>query len=424
MNTISRIYRSINGSPVQNMGRVLTLMGGIESVIGPEDIVIVKPNLRWWNQGAPNIAAINFFIERIFSRPGGFSGEVILAENSHRGALPWNEGGWSTPFLRNSDLKGVTNYTELAQRLKSRHGNRFSVCHLIDVKDGGTRVYSPSEGPGYVYCDGTGGVPLLEIDNGLDADFMVDFPECYPVKRETIMSYPIMQTDRGTLVDFKNGTWDKGAYSDRPVRLINFSALNHHSFYGGMSGSVRNYLGIADLSGGPDPFMDGRLVAHYYNFHTFPYNCWDDGSVPGLIGYAIGYFMNKIRKADLNIMTAHWCGLASRIHPPAANTKTIMASEDPVALDYHAAKYVLFPNSNAPMHDPDNLRLPLGQYLFRCAEQTGYAFDEEFVALKSYDYRKKGMQDPGDLPVRAPRIWGTDFETILRHLALYFLSPK
>jgi hypothetical protein len=42
------------------------------------------------------------------------------------------------------------------------------------------------------------------------------------------------------------------------------------------------------------------------------------------------------RKADLNIISAEWTGLSSRTDPPIARTQAVLASIDPVALDYLA----------------------------------------------------------------------------------------
>ena len=56
---------------------------------------------------------------------------------------------------------------DLINLIKKKYSNQLSVCHLIDVSAGGRRVYKPDQGSGYVYCDGTYGVPLLCLDNGL-----------------------------------------------------------------------------------------------------------------------------------------------------------------------------------------------------------------------------------------------------------------
>ena len=196
----SMIYRSVNGSPSENISKVIGLTGGIEKIFGQDDVVIIKPNAQWWNQGAPNLLALITLINLIMNRPG-FSGEVIIAENCHRGPSPWRTAGWGMHFMRNSDLNGISTLNQLCQHIKGNYGDRFSVCHWIDVRAGNKRVFSPNDGVGYVYCDGTGGVPLIPCDNGLEGKD----------RRETIMTYPIFKTDKGAIVDFKNGVF--------PVRL-------------------------------------------------------------------------------------------------------------------------------------------------------------------------------------------------------------
>lgn len=89
------LYRAVNGSPSANMTRLITMMGGIESIVEPDDIVLIKPNVQWWNQGAPNLCALKTFIDLIMNRPGGFQGEVIIGENCHRGSQPWKFAGWA-----------------------------------------------------------------------------------------------------------------------------------------------------------------------------------------------------------------------------------------------------------------------------------------------------------------------------------------
>lgn len=261
-----------------------------------------------------------------------------------------------------------------------------------------------------MYCDGIGGVPLFQIDNGANS-----FD-----KRSVIMTYPIFITDRGTVIDFKNGIWEKGSYTRQPLRFINFAALNHHSSYCGVTSAVKNYLGISDLSGGPDPHLDGRLTGKYYNFHSFPFNEWSDGPVAGMVGAEVGVFMNTVRKADLNIVTVDWVGLASRTEPPVSRTKAVLASTDPVALDYHASKYLLYPNSKIRVHNPDDSESPLRQYLLKCAEHGGCIFDESHIDVKSYDFITNRLQHDDELVVRGKITWGHDIKSLIRYLVLRF----
>ena len=404
------IYRAVNGSPRQNMAKVLDLMGGVSELFGPDDVVAIKPNIQWWNQGVPNLQAVQSLVELILSRPGGFNGEVILIENVHRGPRPWEHAGWTHAFARNAEIPDVYNYNALCAKLKDRYGDRFSVCHLINAKDGGRRIYSPAEGPGYVYCDGTGGLPLISFNNGAQGDHY----------REVIMTYPVFRSDRGTLVDFRYGVWRDGGYTQQPWKYINLAGLNHHSTWCGISSTIKNYLGISDLSGGPDPHDDGKLAEAYYNFHSFPFDKWSPGPKPGMIGAEIGVFLQKIRRADLNIATAEWVGLGSRVELPVARTRAVLASTDPVALDFHSAKYLLHANSRIPFHDPENPESPTHQYIKACAEQGGGEFDERRVKMVSYDHGAKRMQTDEEAAVIAQKEWGRHGRTIGKYLLMRY----
>jgi hypothetical protein len=403
----AQVFRAINGSPSQNMDKVLSMLGGVESLFGSDDIVVIKPNLQWFNQGAPNISAMNTLVSRIMERKGGFKGEIVLAENAHLGSEPWKTAGWNTPFVRNSDMPKILNYNDLAKHLKNEYGARFSVCHLLDIENGAKRVYSPADGPGYVLCDGTGGVPLLSVDNGLKGDN----------RREVIMSYPIMRTDKGTLIDYRFGVWENGAYTEQPVKFVNFEALNHHSAYCGMTSAVKNYLGICDLSGGPDPHDRGKLLGDFYNFHSFPFDKWKKGPVPGMLGAEIGYFLKTVRKPFLNITSAEYCGLIDRTRLPVAHTRVVAASTDPVTLDFHMAKYVLHPNSHIPVHNPEHTKSPLHQYLAVCAIRGDYCFDESQVGIHSFDFSRNDYQSDDELIVLGEKEWGGHFRSLLKYSA-------
>jgi hypothetical protein len=191
-----------------------------------------------------------------------------------------------------------------------------------------------------------------------------------------------------------------------------------------MTSSVKNYMGITDLSGGPDPHHGGRLTKEYYNFHSFPFNKWSPGPEPGMLGSAIGTFMQTIRKADLNVVTAEWVGLSSRKDSPVCHARAVLASNDPVALDYHGAKYILFPNSKLPIHDPRNKRGPLHTYLTKCAELSGGILDGPRVEVKSYDFRLKTFQEKDKLLISGPIHWGSNPKAILKYFSLRYWNRQ
>lgn len=52
-NPTCTLYRAVNGKPATNLAKVIEMMGGIEKLIGADDVVVIKPNVQWWNQGRP-----------------------------------------------------------------------------------------------------------------------------------------------------------------------------------------------------------------------------------------------------------------------------------------------------------------------------------------------------------------------------------
>lgn len=403
----------INGSPAANLARVVDLMGGVTELVGPEDVVVLKPNVQWWNQGSVNLAALQTLVEITMEREGGFRGEVVIVENCHRGGQPWlsQSSGWTRSFNVNSGLDRIESMNDLTRSLKERYGDHFSTVHLVDIAAGNRRTYGPEDGTGYVYCDGTKGTPSLFFSNGASGNS----------ERRTIATYPIFRTDRGTLVDFRNGVWANGSYTDRPVRFINIAGLNHHSTYCGMTSCIKNYMGLTDLSGGPNPSENGQLVENIYNFHTFPFDKWAEGPVPGMIGAEMAFFMDTVRKADLNIVTAEWVGLISRVDPPITRTRCVLASTDPVALDFHSSKYLLYPNSKVWFHDPERKNSPVRQYLEHASKGGAGTLNEGSVEVVSYDMKRGALQANGKTPVRGKFVLGSKIKPILKYLLFRFM---
>jgi len=358
----SHIYHAKNGSPEENLTKVLEMMGGIGSVIGPRDIVVIKPNAQWWNQGMTNTDTLKAFIESVLDMPG-FSGEIILAENHH---FPEdNSRGWTT-----EERNGQFNYNELVEYFQKRgHGN-VTKYHWHDggssvpglhggAQDAGV-VKGPWEGDGYVWC--------LDLKYKSTSGYT------------TLMSYPVFTSSySGTTIDLRYGAWKNGKYVNTPVKLINFSSLNHHGTWAGATAAIKNYLGIVDMTCG----YRGTQPEGYMNFHFIGVKPsrvskihWQlellrrklgIGYTSHFDGGAVGYFMRNIRIADLNIISAEWAGWGSRIDTSLrARTKSVLASKDPVALDYYAFKHVLLPVT------PKNSRSIQGNYSFyECNDPEG-----------------------------------------------------
>jgi hypothetical protein len=390
--THAEIFVAKNGTPQENVEKVIQMMGGIERFIGVNDIVILKPNAQWWNQGRTNLAAMKGFIDLVLGIPG-FHGEIIIGENHHfmDESLPENEKdnvrGWVHMSEINGDIDGVNhNLNSLISLYHDQGVKNVTKSHWrnggprLDVwgsgQNGGV-VGSPAEGDGYIWSN---------IDYVFEGLWGM---RRWPVK----MTYPVFTSSySGITVDFKDGAYQRdgqggGRYiKDKTIKFINFPVLNDHGMDTGTTSAIKNYMGITDLSCG----WWGLRPEGYVNVHA----CGSDYYEYAKAG-PLGYFMKTIRKADLNIVTAEWVGWGCRSDiTKASHMRTILAGIDPVALDYHGAKHYIFPKSrNKQCHDPDYADSAIRRFLVLAQSVLGKgALSEEYIECREYDFNKSGHE--------------------------------
>ncbi len=368
----SLIYRASGLTAENNMKKIVELIGGIGQVVGQSDIVILKPNAQWDRQGTTNTDAIKSFIELILKSPG-FNGEIIIAENHQY--RDYQGRGWTTEY-RN----GRFNLNELVEHFNNKGYPNVTKYHWRcaganpDPLEGddccGNRVKGPQDGDGYVWRKDI----FYKSPNGRT---------CY-------MTYPVFTSKYSQItIDLKKGAWKDERYlEDKPVKFINFSGLNHHGHYCGATASVKNLMGVVDMTcgfQGPEP--EGAYNVHFigvskmvkyirkspfgkYTLNKMAYKNFYHA------GGALGKFVKSIRFPDLNIITAEWVGWGSRRDvSKSCKPNTILASKDPVSLDYVATRDVLYKNTPAEqetyrqLNDPTNKNGPLWKFLKCCHEQ-------------------------------------------------------
>jgi hypothetical protein len=159
------------------------------------------------------------------------------------------------------------------------------------------------------------------------------------------VSYPKFQSALGTYVSFKHGIWNGASYEDR-LKVINLPVLKSHSNYG-VTAACKHYMGVES------EILNGGIANGHQQI--------GEGGM--------GTLLAETRYPILNILDAIYinanpypfifCGPATS-YEAATRVNILMASTDPVALDYWAAKNVLIPtaqlNGYEDTHhlDPDN----------------------------------------------------------------------
>ncbi len=390
--TQATIYKSTSTDIPKAVNSLIESIGGINSIFGNEDIIILKPNSQWWNQGTTNTDVMAAFIDQILNIPN-FKGEIIIADN-HQSETP-NDRGWST-----ENRNGRFNLNELVEYFNDRGFPNVSKYHwhpaganptpLQFGGQGESVIKHPSEGDGYIWNEKF-------------------FYQC-PYGNKSILAYPVFtSTYSGTTIDLKDGAFKDGKYIDQQVKFINFSALNHHGQYAGVTASIKNLMGVVDMSCGyPAPQPDNCFNTHHIGASSafrFLVNQADKlGKLPyyrhllnhrsvfrfEYTGGVLGKFMSTIRKPDLNIITAINIGWGSRTDlSKVFKADTILASKDQVALDYWSAKEILWKaskKSGAPeyilkLNNPDTENSRLMAFIEECRREIGGTTDQNMITV-------------------------------------------
>ena len=390
---ISRVYIARGMTPENNMKKAVELMGGIENIIGKDDIVILKPNAQWWNHGTTNTNNMKGFIELVLDMPG-FQCEVIIAENHHYKEL--NSRGWNT-----DERNGDYNLNELIQYFRDKGYDNISKYHWVD---GGPNP-QPQEG------DGGNGKVVNSVTEGDGYVWLADKVYESPEGRKCMMTYPVFTSSySGKQIDLYRGSLVNGEYV-KNVKLINFSCLNHHGKAFGVTASIKNLMGVTDMTcgfQGPEPpgmynmhfvgkmsrlYKTGVDLKYYGRKFGFGANLGRKVMEKGYwhtqyTGGALGYWLKNVRMPDLNILAAEYVGWGGRgRHGPYKKHRAncVACSIDPVALDYVGSKKILLEATPASekqyrrLNSPDNP--PMRSFLEECYKQGVGNIDQKNIRI-------------------------------------------
>ena len=373
---------------------LLDSLGGIQALVGKEDIVIIKPNSQQWHQGATNTDVMAAFIQSVLDIPG-FIGEIIVADN-HQAQVD-DSRGWTT-----DKKNGRFNLNELVAYFNQRGFRNVTKYHwrpagpnprpLMMDGSGNSVISHPSDGDGYIWPEGL-------------------FYVC-PFGHKSLLAYPVFTSSySGVTIDLKDGPYKNGKYTGQPMKLVNFSALNHHGLYAGATASVKNFMGVVDMSCGyPAPKPSGTYNTHHIGatgifkvlsrhrdrLQRLP-GFWNFYLSPQVFrfrytGGVLGSFQQNVRRADINIITAIRVGWGSRTDPKKSYpANAVIASTDPVALDYWACENVLLkatkevdaPESYVRLNDPGIRGGVLRMFLEECRREMGGTLDPQNMVLVS-----------------------------------------
>jgi uncharacterized protein (DUF362 family) len=270
---------------------------GANGLIAADDVVVIKVNAQWKYRGCTNSDLVRGLIQRLLEHPQGFQGEVVIVENGQG----------------NGSLACDTSYNGNIEVHANAQDESHSFLWLVNS----------------LFRDSRVSAFLLDSVRG---NFIgVEDHQTNGYRTYENVSYPCFTTVGGRRVELLEGIWNGASYGTN-LKLINVPVLKDH---GGseFTGALKHVYGLVSM-------LDGQKSFRHY-----------DG-----LGETCGKMMVSVHTPVLNIMDAIWVSQGSLSGFPASATyraDTIVASQDPVALDYWTAKHILYPIDNNDRHNPD-----------------------------------------------------------------------
>jgi len=281
-------------------------------MIGKNDVVLIKVNAEWPERGMTNTDVLKGLIARIVAHPDTFTGEVCLVEN----------GQWRFSWAYSlNNAEDSTQTMQVVMNYFANQGHHVTGYNWTSIG----------------YSSNNRWVQEYEQDDTLDG---------YVKEDSSGMTYAKFKTIYGTKISTRLGIWNGTSYDNNRLKFINVPVLKSHSLMG-VTASIKHYIGFLSYANIGSGTMHNRV---YQN---------------GLLGVEMG----KARFPTLNIIDATWVSAEITTGPGApynmcTQLNTLLASKDPVAVDYIAGQRVLRPVSwwsghpgftNYGRMDPGNL---------------------------------------------------------------------
>jgi hypothetical protein len=403
---LTRVYKVTN-IPTTNAGltaataKLWQMLDGPAKYINLTDIVVIKPNAQWPNQGYTHTGCIKGIIDQILQIPG-FSGEILICDNIQSKQSSGNTGFDATLTPTNNRVNNWSdkNWNELAQ------------SYQASSKPVAT-IFSSSTGKSWTngaWRNLTSALPCTLGWNPADGNGWVRYFFNYAASGlNTYLSYPIFQSPltSGRMIDMKNGVWENGSYTGRKVKTIFMPTLNNHCYpctsgceypagsedYAGLTSAVKSFFGATEIQSGDDAAWNG-----YFSMHsgTFTQVKTAGSVVAQWAGELSGIYMKTFYAPVLYITPAIYSGYWSRGQPigaravenTAAATNTILACENPVSLDYISGRDVISKCGSplATFLDPSAQNNNTWRQLVGCNSQGIGTLDPLQMDVITYDF--------------------------------------
>lgn len=329
-----------NGNKFYKTDKV-TNLGGPDGIIAANDVVILKVNAQWKCRGGTNTDMLRGLIYRILQHPDGFQGEVVIYENGQKRPAAFDG------LHCDVDKTEYNPFPELEGKVlvNAEEESLLTIDYLVGTVFAGQPVSS-------FLMDPSANIFIADDDHKTNGYRRVGEPGT------PCVSYPCFTTAKGNRIELKDGIWNGTGYSQN-LKLIHCPVLKDHSGTVGMTGALKIVYGTLSMSDGTS------AKRHYLDLGSQCAKMW-----------------TLVRQPDLTILDCLWVSFGSMTvgkayvsgcigYPPSivSRQNILLAGHDPIAMDYHANKHILFPlgGNSADSHNPENPNL---QHIYGDARDT------------------------------------------------------
>ncbi len=299
-------------------------------IVGADNIVIIKGNFQWTGQNTTSTDRIKGLIWQILHHPDGFSGEILICDNTQDIGTGINENDNNSEDPDQSIVDVVNTF----------YAKGYSV-YCLDWKSIWSAVTSE-------YADG-------------------DYDDGYVYESSTKISYPKFRSpSKNYYISMRYGIWDSVStvYNSSRLCIIDFPVLKAHSM-AGTTIAVKNWIGTLTTAYANQRYGDWSSMHHSYLFGN----------------YALVARVMAVTFPALTIVDATW----TTTYGPTnldwiENTRTLVASTDPVASSWYASKFILTPIARYP--NTTNPDLPESAYHNNLNSWTTYLQNSGFACTK------------------------------------------
>jgi len=363
---LTRVYKVQNGTYSQNISMLLSMMGGIGQFISPTDVVVIKGNAQWPNQGYTHTGCIKAVIDSILAIRG-FSGEILICDNVQTYGISGQVGFDATVGNR-------------ARNWPDQNWNSLAAQYRANGKPVATKrwINDPN------WRNPPAGLPCLSAWNPANGEGWGRYFLSYNGK-PTYLSYAVFSSPltAGRMIDIKQGVWENGSYTDRQVKTICMPTLNNHGAGAadndcGITSAIKSFFGATEIHGG----VNGTMASGtYYNIHSSGglSNGW---VIPQAVGELVATYLKTMFAPALYITSAIWSGSYDRT-TQGVQTNTVLACDNPVTLDYVSCRDVISPYASWLNPDQNN---QTRQQILGCMNQGIGTIDPTQFEVITYDF--------------------------------------